>query len=139
MKAKTMFFAVLTTFSANVLAASPAIGTTDPTFVEGPTPPKYPASAIKEKQSGTVRVEVSIDKTGQVSAVELEQTSGSDVLDAVAIERAWYWKFKPATENGEPVISRIRVPVVFSLDGTEGGTSESASPAATANSGAAVE
>jgi len=139
MKAKTMFFAVLTAFSANVLAASPAIGTTDPTFVEGPTPPKYPASAIKEKHSGTVRVEVSIDKAGLVSAVELAQTSGSAVLDAVAIERAWNWKFKPATENGEPVESRVRVPVIFSLDGAPGESSESAEPATAADPDTSAE
>jgi protein TonB len=139
MKAKIMFFAVLTAFSANVLAASPAIGTTDPTFVEGPTPPKYPASAIKEKHSGTVRVEVSIDKAGQVSAVELAQTSGSAVLDAVAIERAWNWKFKPATENGEPVESRVRVPVIFSLDGAPGESSESAEPATAADPDTSAE
>lgn len=139
MKAKAMFFAALTAFSANVLAASPAIGTTDPTFVEGPTPPRYPASAIKEEHSGTVRVEVSIDKAGQVSAVELVQTSGSAVLDAVAIERAWNWKFNPATENGEPVASRIRVPVIFSLDGTPDETFESAVPATNADPDTSAE
>lgn len=138
MKARIIFFATLMAFGANVLAASPAI-TTDPTFVDGPTPPKYPASAIKERQSGTVRVEVSIDKAGQVSAVELAGTSGSAVLDAVAIERAWHWKFNPATENGEPVESRIRVPVIFSLDGTPGETSGSASPATAADPGTAAE
>ena len=86
-----------------------------------------------------MRVEVSIDRAGQVSAVELAQTSGSAVLDAVAIERAWNWKFNPATENGEPVESRIRVPVVFSLDGTPGESSGPAAPATVADPGTSVE
>jgi protein TonB len=74
-----------------------------------------------------------------VSGVELVQTSGSAVLDAVAIERAWTWKFKPATENGEPVESRIRVPVVFSLDGPTDRTSESATSATAAGASATPE
>ena len=115
MIARAIVFAVALACTASVFAAGPV--TTDATFLEAPQAPRYPASAIKEKNSGTVRVAVSIDNAGQVVAVDLSQTSGSAVLDAVAIERAWNWKFKPATEDGQPVESRVVVPVVFSLDG----------------------
>jgi len=113
---RTLLLSVGLSVSGSAFAASPV--TTDATFLEAPQAPKYPASAIKEKNSGTVRVEVAIDEAGQVVAVDLSETSGSAVLDAVALERAWNWKFKPATEDGKPVQSRVVVPVVFSLDGS---------------------
>lgn len=129
MIAKAILFVATLTFGAGALAAPPV--TTDPSFLEAPQPPKYPASAIKEKNSGTVRVEVSIDAAGQVVAVDLSTTSGSAVLDAVALERAWNWKFNPATEDGKPAPSRVVVPVVFSLDGPPETPAEATPPATT--------
>ena len=77
------------------------------------TPPRYPKEAAKANIGGQVVLIVDVAADGSVAGVEVQHPSRDARLDAVAVERARAWRFKPKMENGRPVASRIRVPVTF--------------------------
>lgn len=83
-------------------------------------PPVYPAEAIKQHVTGRVVLIVSIDKDGNPTNVEVEQSEPAGVFDTAAIEAAMQWKFNPAVEDGQRVPSRVRVPVDFEIPPGEG-------------------
>jgi iron complex outermembrane receptor protein len=72
----------------------------------------YPPSAIAERKDADVILTVTIDADGHVSKVDVAQSGGSD-LDEAAIVAAREWSFVPATRNGKPVASRIKMPFHF--------------------------
>ena len=79
-------------------------------------PPKYPAEALAQKVSGRVVLLIDVDATGTPTAIVVEEADPAGVFDAAAVAAAWNWKFDPEIKDGEPVASRIRVPVDFRLD-----------------------
>lgn len=96
------------------------------------TPPKYPAAAIAQNITGKVVLLIDIDAQGNPTAVAVERAEPAGVFEAEAAAAAWKWKFTPAIENGQPVASRIRVPVEFEADGTPPGDAGGAAPGAMA-------
>jgi len=64
-------------------------------------PPVYPSAAKTVRQSGVVKVEVTIDENGQVSAVE--KIEGPVLLQGAAKDAIKKWRFKPFTRDGQPV------------------------------------
>jgi protein TonB len=51
-----------------------------------------------------------------VTNAQIEQSSGSNDLDSAAVQ--WvvaHWRYKPATQNGQPVVSTTEAAVVFNL------------------------
>jgi iron complex outermembrane recepter protein len=72
----------------------------------------YPPSAIAERKDADVVLTVTIDADGHVSKVDVAQSGGAD-LDEAAIVAAREWTFAPATRNGKPVASRIKMPFHF--------------------------
>ena len=79
-------------------------------------PPKYPAEALAQKVSGRVVLLIDVDATGTPTAIVVEEADPAGVFDTAAVAAAWNWKFDPEIKDGEPVASRIRVPVDFRLD-----------------------
>lgn len=63
--------------------------------------PVYPANARSMRQTGVVRVEVLIDESGQVAAVQ--NTSGPVLLQSAARDAVRKWRFKPFVRDGQPV------------------------------------
>ncbi len=80
------------------------------------TKPRYPASARRNGESGTVLLKVLVTREGLSSRVELENSSGSNVLDQLALETVKRWRFTPAQRGGDPVESWVRVPIEFRLE-----------------------
>ena len=80
-----------------------------------PTPP-YPALAQHRRISGKVMLLVLVDATGQPIQVDIEESSGSSLLDDAAQKfiRA-RWHFVPAQQNGVAISAYARVPVNFVL------------------------
>ncbi len=72
----------------------------------------YPPSALGERKDADVVLTVTIDADGHVSKVVVAQSGGAD-LDEAAIVAAREWTFVPATRNGKPVASRIKMPFHF--------------------------
>ncbi|MBU2964266.1 energy transducer TonB [Amphritea sp. 2_MG-2023] len=89
---------------------------TEPVFAAQPMPPRYPSVARKRGQEGTVWLDIWLDEKGQKSKLEVSESSGLALLDASALKAVSGWQFKPYEENGIRTASRVRIPVVFSLN-----------------------
>jgi TonB family protein len=75
--------------------------------------PVYPGNAREAKQSGVVRVEVSIDERGNVTSVQV--LSGPPLLRGAALAAARSWRFKPSTIGGTPVKTTTVIDFNFKL------------------------
>jgi TonB family protein len=64
--------------------------------------PSYPADAIAQNLSGSVRLEFTITETGQVADVQVLNSS-NPVFEAPAIEALQRWRYAPSVVNGSPV------------------------------------
>lgn len=76
-------------------------------------PPKYPVVAACAGEHGTVVLLLIIDMHGKLVDRRIERSSRHFELDRAAREAAADWRFDPEIRNGEPVTSRLRVPVEF--------------------------
>lgn len=77
--------------------------------------PKYPASALRSGETGTVLVLATIDRNGVPTDVSLDDRSGNRDLDRSALQAVRQWRFQPALKDGKPVEAMVRVPVEFAL------------------------
>lgn len=75
--------------------------------------PEYPAQALRRGEAGTVLLQVEVDAGGQPTRVQVVQSSRSRALDRAAANAVERWEFSPALRNGQPVASRVLVPVEF--------------------------
>ena len=88
---------------------------------EPPTPlhrvaPEYPDAALELGESGVVVLVVTVDEHGGVVDATYDAESSvpeSSSLVASARDAVMQWRFAPAREAGEPVVSTVRVPVRF--------------------------
>jgi TonB family protein len=58
--------------------------------------------------ASSVELELDIERDGTVSDARVTRSSGSEVVDASAVEAAKHFVFEPATRDGEPIEARIR-------------------------------
>jgi protein TonB len=75
--------------------------------------PAYPVAAKKDHLAGQVLLSVTVDQEGHPTTVILRRSSGYHILDDAAIATVKRWLFKPATQNGRKIDSRVEVPVRF--------------------------
>jgi len=59
-----------------------------------------------------VIVTITVDRDGNVADARIAQ-SGGEEADAASLAAIQQWRFRPATQNGEPSASRINVPFTF--------------------------
>ena len=75
-----------------------------------PVPEYQPLPRISS--SGTARLMLTIGSDGRVSSVEIQRgLPGADTAELVSAVRRW--RFRPATENGEPVSAPYSVDISF--------------------------
>ncbi|MCK7596292.1 energy transducer TonB [Microbulbifer sp. CAU 1566] len=86
-----------------------------PAFASPPDAPVYPELARQRRQQGTVVVEVQLDASGTQVVRRLLQSSGVDSLDEAALRAVARWHFLPYRENGRARLSRVQLPIRFSL------------------------
>jgi TonB family protein len=77
--------------------------------------PVYPESARRQGREGRVLLRVLIDDQGKTKSVEINRSSGSDVLDHAATEAIKLWRFYPARAGDKPVESWVGIPIDFRL------------------------
>ncbi|HKY18417.1 MAG TPA: energy transducer TonB [Rhizomicrobium sp.] len=80
------------------------------------TVPPYPPVAQRLGVEGKVILRLTVSPEGKVSSAQIVTSSGRADLDQAAQD--WilaHWAYKPALENGEPVVSRTLAAVTFSL------------------------
>ena len=90
----------------------PAIAPTQPLAVDTP-PPEYPAQLACDDIGGTVGLIMEIGLDGSPVNIRVENSSGQPALDQSAMDTVGTWTFRPATRNGKPVTTDLRVPVTF--------------------------
>lgn len=77
--------------------------------------PLYPEKARKAKIQGIVVLQAVIHKDGSVGDIQVLQSPGSNFgFDESAIAAVRQWRYKPALQNGEPVVVYFTVTVPFS-------------------------
>ena len=74
----------------------------------------YPEEARKQRLTGEVGLEFTVDDEGRVLKVEVVQPL-EPTMDEAALEAAWKWKFDPPRLNGIPKASIVREAVRFSV------------------------
>ena len=79
-------------------------------------PPRYPLTARRAGEQGTVTLRVLVSPDGLASRVAVEKSSGSRYLDAAALEAVKAWRFAPAHQGADAVESWMLVPIVFRLE-----------------------
>ena len=92
---------------------SPAIFAAD--YLSNPRP-AYPPLARRRGEEGQVLLRVLVSAAGRAAQLELQQSSGSALLDEAAQAAVRQWKFVPAQRGGVAVESRVLVPIVFRLE-----------------------
>lgn len=80
------------------------------------TPPEYPRQAYLKGIEGTVIIQADVNDRGFPTAVVVEQSSGSPILDQSAVRAVRGWQFTPAIRLGVPIASRCRIPIHFRIE-----------------------
>jgi protein TonB len=97
-----------------VAATARTAASYDAGYLNNPAP-RYPIRAFRDQAQGTVIVRAQVLPTGESGTIELQESSGSELLDEAAIKAIQGWRFKPATEAGEPVEQWVSIPITFRL------------------------
>ena len=100
----------------NQVKAGPSLGPTHgPVALYAPAP-VIPAYLRNQNLKTNVVIEFLISAQGQATPRLLE-SSGSDELDAIALDTVKKWRFKPAAKDNRPVDSKTRLRIVFEVYG----------------------
>lgn len=90
------------------------------TKAEPPVPvrtvaPDYPFEMRREGTPGLVTVKCTIDEQGNVVEPVVEKSS-NPAFEKPAVDALRKWKFKPAKQDGNPIATKISIPIKFSVD-----------------------
>jgi protein TonB len=66
-------------------------------------PPVYPIEAQLHNEHGLVVVVIHVAANGVASGVDVQQSSGVDILDQAAVAAVRKWRFRPAIKDGQAV------------------------------------
>jgi len=77
--------------------------------------PKYPGSARRKGQEGFAVAEFIIDENGNVSSVEIKQSS-DPIFEQPTIDAIRDWKFTPGEKDGRAVKTRTRVKIPYTIN-----------------------
>jgi periplasmic protein TonB len=82
-------------------------------LVRGPAPELERCSkpVVGEKMSVIVHLDVTTE--GLPDAIAVDHTSGDECVDESAVTTVQQYRFRPATRDGKPVVSHIRIRVDF--------------------------
>lgn len=77
---------------------------------------KIPRKVTTESNSGTeykVILSLIVDKLGNIVAVNIAKSSGNSYIDKSAVQSIREAKLHPFYHNGEAVMGRIKLPIVY--------------------------
>ncbi|WP_374087305.1 energy transducer TonB [Methylomicrobium lacus] len=77
--------------------------------------PEYPRLARSRGWQGKVLLRVQVTADGHAASVQVQQSSGHEILDEAAVEAVKNWTFIPAKRGDTPVASTVTVPMPFKL------------------------
>ena len=93
--------------------SQPAVPAPTQPMAQDTPPPDYPPEYACKQIGGTALLDVSLAANGYPVKIDVVQSSGTRALDDLAVTAVKEWKFRPATNRGRPVPSRLQVPVKF--------------------------
>ncbi len=102
---------------ANAGAAAVPPTRSSAAYLRNPAP-NYPLASRRAGEQGTVTLRVRVSPDGLATRVAVERSSGSQHLDAAALEAVKAWRFTPARRGADAVESWMLVPIVFRLEGS---------------------
>jgi len=83
-------------------------------YLDNPAP-IYPERARLRGWEGVVVLAVVVNETGHTVQVEIQASSGHEILDEAAVKAVKNWRFKPAGVGSVTFSSTVRIPVRFKL------------------------
>jgi protein TonB len=78
--------------------------------------PPYPLDKRRAEEEATLRLRISIDERGRVTAVEPIGPADASFLEAARRHIRRAWRYKPATEDGQAVPSTTVINLSFRLE-----------------------
>ena len=78
--------------------------------------PPYPADKQRLEEEATLRLKLSIDDRGRVTAVEPVGRVDRSFFEAARKHLIAYWRYKPATEDGRAVAATTVITLTFRLE-----------------------
>lgn len=78
--------------------------------------PPYPAAKLASEEEATLRLRLSIDKHGRVTAVDPIGAADREFLESARRYILGHWRYEPASDGGEPASSTLTVTLQFELD-----------------------
>lgn len=79
--------------------------------------PPYPPSKLRTDEEAVLRLRLSIDQRGRVTAVEPVGSADRAFLDAARRHIIAKWRYTPATEDGRAVASSTVITLAFRIEG----------------------
>lgn len=79
--------------------------------------PPYPSSKLASQEEASLRLQLSIDERGRVTAVAPVGTVDRAFFESARRHLIARWRFKPATIDGNPVASSTVITLRFQLEG----------------------
>lgn len=76
--------------------------------------PKYPKKESKARHRGVVILDLVVDSDGLPRDIKVSRPL-SPKFDEAALDAVKMWKFSPATKDGKPIATQIKVEVNFRL------------------------
>jgi protein TonB len=86
-----------------------------PLYSKNPAP-EYPANALLYGWEGEVWLRVTVDRSGAVSRITIEQSSNHQILDQAAVRTVKRWQFLPARIGDETTVGSVRIPIRFQIE-----------------------
>ncbi len=83
---------------------------------ESDVKPPYPQSKLRSGEETVLRLRLSIDSRGRVTAVEPVGTADPVFLGAARRHLIGHWHYRPATEDGRAVATSTVITLRFQLD-----------------------
>lgn len=79
--------------------------------------PPYPPSKLRDEEEAALRLKLSIDARGRVTAVEAVGRADPVFLEAARRHLIARWRYQPATEDGRAIASTTTITLRFELEG----------------------
>ena len=70
---------------------------------------------MERGREGKVLLKVLVQPNGRPERVDVEKSSGRDMLDSAAVRTVKSWSFVPAMRGSSPIAGWVIVPITFKL------------------------